>query len=182
VIGWVVALGGPPGSGKSTAGRKVADELHLLYRSAGGEFRAEAARRGMDLESFGKYAESHPEVDRDLDRTMQGLARPGVVLDGRIQGVLCRRAGTPVRYIVVTATEEERARRVARRDGGSVADALSQIRAREASERARYSRYYGIDLDTEVPDLTVDSTSTPPDGVAAAIVEFLRAPARGPVG
>ena len=182
MIGWVVALGGPPGSGKSTAGRRVAEALHLRYHSAGDEFRAEAARRGMDLAAFGRYAEAHPEVDREIDRTIQALARPGVVLDGRIQGVLCRRAGTPVRYVVVTATEEERARRVAQRDGGTVAEARQQIRAREASERARYATFYGIDLDRELPDLTVDSTSTSPDGVAAAIVDFVRAPARGPVG
>jgi CMP/dCMP kinase len=182
VIGWVVALGGPPGSGKSTAGRRVADALHLLYRSAGEQFRAEAARRGMDLAAFGKYAEEHPEVDRDLDRAMQAIAEPGVVLDGRIQGVLCRRAGTPVRYIVVTATEEERARRVAGRDGVPAEDAVRAIRAREASERARYAKFYGIDLEHEVPDLTVDSTARSPEEVAGAIVEFLLAPVRGPVG
>jgi CMP/dCMP kinase len=182
VIGWVVAIGGPPGSGKSTAGRKVADALHLLYRSAGDEFRAEAARQHMDLLAFGRYAEAHPEVDRELDRTMQASARPGVVLDGRIQGVLCRRAGTPVRYVVVTASEEERARRIARRDGLSHDDALGELRTREASERERYAKYYGIDLDREPPDLTVDSTASPPDAVAAAIVDFVRAPARGPVG
>jgi CMP/dCMP kinase len=182
VIGWVVALGGPPGSGKSTAGRLVADELDLVYRSAGEEVRAEAARRGMDLARFGRYAEEHPEVDRELDRAMQADARPGVLLDGRIQGVLCRRAGTPVRYIVVTATEEERARRVAGRDGGSVADATREIRVREASERARYAKYYGIDLDRETPDLEVDSTHRSPVEVTGAIVEFVRTPARAPVG
>ncbi|MGA8543592.1 MAG: AAA family ATPase, partial [Thermoplasmata archaeon] len=118
MIGWVVAIGGPPGSGKSTAGRLVAHRLGLTYLSAGDRFRAEAARRSMDLEAFGRYAENHPEVDRDLDREMQEVARPGTVLDGRIQGILCRRNGTPVRYVVVTATEAERARRVAGRDGG----------------------------------------------------------------
>jgi CMP/dCMP kinase len=182
VIGWVVAIGGPPGSGKSTAGRLVAEELHLLYRAAGDGFRAEAARRGMDLEAFGRYAEEHPEVDRELDREMQAAARPGVLLDGRIQGVLCRRAGTPVRYVVVTASEDERSRRVAQRDRISVADARQQIRAREASERARYAKYYGIDLEREVPDFVVDSTATPADVVGAAIAQFVRAPTRGPVG
>jgi CMP/dCMP kinase len=176
VIGWVIALGGPPGSGKSTAGRLVADRLDLEYRSAGEIFRAEAARLGMDLAAFGRYAEGHPEVDRELDRTMQALARPGRLLDGRIQGVLCRRNGTPVRYVVVTADPDERVRRIARRDGQSIAEAAEQVRAREASERARYSRFYGIDLDREPADLTVDSTHSPPADVAAAIVEFVRGP------
>ena len=177
MIGWVVAIGGPPGSGKSTAGRRVAKELGLEYRSAGDEFRAEAARRGLDLEAFGRYAEAHPEVDRTLDRAMQELARPGRLLDGRIQGALCRRNGIPVRAIVVTAEADERIRRVAARDGQSIAEAAEQVRAREASERTRYQRFYGIDVDREPADLTVDSTDRPPAEVAARIVEFVRPPA-----
>ena len=176
MIGWVLAIGGPPGSGKSTAGRLVAQRLGLEYRSAGDEFRAEAARRSMDLAAFGRYAESHPEVDRELDRTMQALARPGRLLDGRIQGILCRRNGIPVRSIVVTAAADERVRRVAQRDGQSSADATESVRAREASERLRYTKYYGIDLDREPADLTVDSTHLSPPAVADAIVAFVRAP------
>ncbi|MGI0070985.1 MAG: (d)CMP kinase [Thermoplasmata archaeon] len=182
MIDWVVAIGGPPGSGKSTAGRLVAAHLHLEYRSAGEAFRAAAARRGLDVEAFGRYAEAHPEVDRELDRAMQAEARPGRLLDGRIQGVLCRRNGTPVRSIVVTADEAERARRVAARDRQSVTEATERVRVREASERARYREFYGIDLDREPVDLTVDSTHTEAAGVADTIVAFLAGPARGRPG
>lgn len=180
MIGWVVAIGGPPGSGKSTAGRLAAEQLGLEYRSAGDLFRAEATRRGMDLEAFGQFAEMHPEVDRDLDRAMQALAQPGRVLDGRIQGVLCRRNGIPVRYVVVTADPVERARRVALRDGETIAQAAAHLRTREASERARYAKFYAIDLDREPADLTIDSTHRSAPEVTAAIVEFVRS--RGPRG
>ena len=174
----VVALGGPPGSGKSTAGRRVADRLGLTYTSAGDAFRAEAARRGMDVEAFGRYAEAHPEVDRELDRSMQALAAPGRLLDGRIQGILCRRAGTPVACVVVTAEREERVRRVAHRDGQSLAEASQRVKQREASERTRYAEIYGIDLDREPADLTVDSTHLDSDRVSATIVAFLSSPSR----
>jgi CMP/dCMP kinase len=173
VIDRVVALGGPPGSGKSTAGRRVAEQLGLTFTSAGDVFRAEAARRGLDVEAFGRYAEAHPEVDRDLDRAMQALAKPGQLLDGRIQGVLCRRAGIPVASVVVTADRDERARRVARRDRQSLEEATRRVEQREASERARYAAIYGIDLDREPADLLVDSTHLDPDRVTATIVAFL---------
>jgi len=178
VIGRVVAIGGPPGSGKSTAGRRVAEALGLEYCSAGDVFRAEAKAHGMDLEQFGHFAEAHPEVDRKLDDTMQALARPGVLLDGRIQAALCRGRGRPVFSIVVTAEEAERARRVAARDGQSVEEALRRIRERTESERARYLRFYGLDPDRESPDLLVDSTHLPPAGVAGAITEFLLSQSR----
>ena len=173
MIDRVVALGGPPGSGKSTAGRRVAERLGLAYTSAGDVFRAEAARRGLDVEAFGRYAEAHTEVDRELDRSMQALAAPGRLLDGRIQGILCRRAGTPVACVVVTADREERVRRVARRDGQSVSEASRRVEQREASERTRYREIYGIDLDREPADLTVDSTEVPADAVAERIRAFV---------
>jgi CMP/dCMP kinase len=174
VIGAVITLGGPPGSGKSTAGRLVASALGLDFRSAGELFRTEATRLGMDLEAFGRYAAAHPEVDRDLDRSMQALARPGLLLEGRIQGPLCRRAGVPVYDVVVTAREDVRVRRVAQRDGQSLDEARAKVREREASERERYQRFYGIDLADERAGLVVDSSDQPARKVADAILAFVR--------
>ena len=171
----VVTIGGPPGSGKSTAGRLVAARLGLEYRSAGEVFRAEGRRRGLSVEEFNRFAEAHPEVDRELDRAMQSLATPGHLIEGRIQGALCRRAGVPVHCILVTASEEERVRRLAARDGQTLAEARDRLRAREAMEQRRYLRDYGIDLAHETGDLSVDSTRVDPDGVAGSIVDFLRA-------
>jgi CMP/dCMP kinase len=180
VIRRVVAIGGPPGSGKSTAGRLVADALGLDYRAAGDLFRSEAQRHGMDLEAFGDYAAQHPEVDRALDGSMQELARPGRLLDGRLPGVLLRRAGVPVIYVVVTAAQEERARRVAARDHQPLAEALARIRRREASERERYERFYGVDLEREPADLTIDATDRSPRDVAETILAFVRAQEASP--
>jgi len=174
VIRAVVTVGGPPGSGKSTAGRLVAQSLALEFRSAGDLFRAEARRRGMDLPAFGRYAASHPEVDRELDRSMQALAVPGRLLDGRIQGPLCRRAGVAVYDVVVTAREDVRVRRVAARDGQSVDAARGLVREREASERDRYRRFYGIDLDREPAGLVVDSSDRSPTEVADLVLAFVR--------
>ncbi len=170
----VVTVGGPPGSGKSTAGRLVARALRLEFRSAGDLFRAEARRRGLDLADFGRYASEHPEVDRELDRSMQALAVPGRLLDGRIQGPLCRRAGVPVYDVVVTARESVRVQRVASRDGQPVEEARRLVREREASERDRYRRFYGIDLDREPSSLVVDSSDRTPTEVADAILAFVR--------
>lgn len=175
MIGAVVTVGGPPGSGKSTAGRLVATALGLEFTAAGELFRAEARQHRMDLEAFGRYAAAHPEVDRELDRRMQELARPGRLLDGRIQGALCRRAGVPVYDFLVTAREDVRVRRVADRDGQSLEVARAQVRAREESERDRYRRFYGIDLTTEPADLVVDSSDRPPLEVADALIAFVQA-------
>ncbi len=169
----VVAVGGPPGGGKSTAGRSVARALGLEYRSAGDLFRAEAARHLLDLEAFSHFAETHPEVDRGVDEAMARLARPGVLLDGRIQGPLLRRRGVPVVAIVITAREDVRIRRVASRDRQPLDEAGRRLRERAASERARYLAEYGIDLDREVGDLTIDSSDLSPAEVHDRLIAFL---------
>jgi CMP/dCMP kinase len=180
VTGRVVAIGGPPGSGKSTAGRAAATTLKLEYVSAGAIFRAEAQRRGVTLEALSRLAETDDTIDRGLDARILGLAKPGHLLDGRVAGALCRREGIPVDYLWVTAPEEVRVARLARRDGLDPAECRRVTRAREASERRRYLAYYGIDLERQSPDLTIDSSNASAEEVAQAIVTFVRRRAGAP--
>ncbi len=175
----VVCVGGPPGGGKTTAGRGVAEVLGLEYLSAGTLFRGEAARRGLDVEAFNHFAEAHPEIDRAIDEQMRARARPGMLLDGRIQGPLLQRSGVRVRAILITAREPVRIERVARRDGQTLEEATRRVRERAASERARYRAEYGVDLDQESGDLTVDSSDLTIEEVRDRVVRFLRAPTDG---
>jgi CMP/dCMP kinase len=170
----LVAIGGPPGSGKTTAARETARQLGLEYESAGDRFRALAQERGMDLGEFSRYAAAHPEVDRQLDEEMLRFATPGHLLDSRLAGLLSRRRGTPVLYLVVTAREDVRAQRLAGRDGASLPVARREMVAREESERNRYKALYGIDLNGEAPDLTVDSSELSPAAVVERLVDFIR--------
>lgn len=180
MTGAVLAVTGPPGSGKSTLGRALARALKLEYVSAGERFREEARRRGLSLEALSRVAEEDPALDRGLDDRMAALAGPGRLLDGRVQGALLKRRGVDVVVIEVTAREEVRARRLAERDRVSVEEARRATRAREASERRRYRAYYGLDLDREPADLTVDSSDLAPDQVLERVLAFLRTRPGGP--
>ena len=179
MIDRVVTITGPPGSGKSTAGRAVAQRLGLDYRGAGELFRARARARGLSLEAFSRLAQADEAIDRALDDEMLALAVPGKVLDGRVAGALCRRRGVVCHYLVVTARPEIRYARLAARDRIPYADAAAATADREASERDRYLRYYGIDLDQETPDLTVDSSDLPASQVVDRLTGFLDGHATG---
>lgn len=170
----VVWLTGPPGSGKTTAGRTAAAQLGLGYRSAGEIFRREAEAHGLSLLDFSRYAEAHPEVDERLDAGLLAEARPGVVLEGRVVGALLRRRGTMVFGVLVTATEEVRAERLAGRDGTDRATALLRMRERSASERQRYWERYRIRLDEEPMDAVVDTSALSREAVADRLVTLLR--------
>lgn len=175
MTGRIVWLTGPPGSGKTTAGRRAAELLHRPFESAGVLFRAEAERRHLTLEAFSRYAEEHPEIDRSLDTALAASARPGTIVDGRVVGALMRRDGRPVLAVRVNAAEEVRARRVAGRDGVALAEAVREMRLRSESERARYLKWYGIDLDREAYDAVVDASALTPEAVARAVVDVVRA-------
>ncbi|HEV2316588.1 MAG TPA: AAA family ATPase [Thermoplasmata archaeon] len=173
MIDRVITLGGPPGGGKTTAATTLARELNLELVSAGERFRALAQRKGMELNELSAYAEAHPEVDRALDEEMLGLARPGRLLEGRIQGALCHRRHIPAHRLSVIATPEVRAARIARRDHVLFPAALAAMQRREESEARRYHEIYGIDLVTERPDFFVDSTALAPAEVVTALREYL---------
>jgi CMP/dCMP kinase len=170
----LVVVGGPPGSGKTTAARTTAERLGLEFLSAGARFRALAQEHDMDLGGFSRYAASHPEIDRELDEYMLGFAKPGWLLDSRLAGPLARRKGIPVLYLIVTAADTIRAERLAHRDGIPVPAARRAMVARELSEKSRYKALYGIDLDRESADLQIDSSELTPSEVVDRLVDFIR--------
>ncbi len=174
----ILWLAGPPGSGKSTAGKAAALTLGLKFESAGERFRAEAERRGLSLADFSRYAEAHEEVDRRLDEALQALAEPGMLIDARVVGALLRRAGRAVFAVRVDAREEVRAARLAGREGTDRATSLERMRARSESERRRYTRLYGVDPERESYDRTLDTSDLGREATAERLADLLR-PALG---
>jgi predicted cytidylate kinase len=182
----IVAVGGPPGSGKTTAAQLYAGTHGAVLVSGGRLFREMAAERGMDVAAFGTFAERHHEVDRQLDDTVLAAVRRlavegrDVVVDGRIQAHLLTRAGVRAYCVFVTARVDVRAKRIADRERKSEKQALEEILAREASERTRYRVIYGIDVeDMAVYDLEIDSSDLKPDAIVRKIHEGATAWAKG---
>lgn len=171
--GTVLTIGGPPGSGKSTAGRMLARELGRHYVSAGEIFRAEAKKRGVDLRTLGEIALTDDRIDKSLDETMVGLASPRRILEGRIIGELLVRRFIPVVRIYITAAEFTRAQRIGRREGVPADLVLPAMRVREASEASRYRKHYGIELAELRYEIGIDSTRLDPRQVVQTILERL---------
>lgn len=178
--GTVLTVGGPPGSGKSTSGRLLAEVLGREYVSAGEIFRAEAKKRNLDLPAFSALAQKDERIDKALDETMVSLASPHRILEGRIIGELLARRFVPVIRLYITAAEYTRAQRIGRREGVPPDLVLPAMRAREASEAMRYRRYYGIALGELRYEIAVDSTRLSPQEVVRTIVERLPPDLRPP--
>ncbi len=141
----VITVSGPPGSGKSTVARKLAEVLKLRYVSAGSMFRELAERRGVDLVELSKQAERDFSIDREIDSMTITEAKAGsVVLDGHLTGWVADQADFK---IYLNAPLEIRSERISVRESIPLDAALLECRFRELSEKERYKRSYGYDLE-----------------------------------
>lgn len=171
----LITISGLPGSGTSTVAKQVAAALGVPRLDGGTVFRALAAESGLSLAEFGAQAERDPVIDLALDARLAEAARAGdVVLESRLAGWIATNEeldGPGTVRVWVACDPDERARRVAIRDGLDDATARAANDAREASEAKRYRDYYEIDLaDLRVYDVVLDSTTAPPEELTAAIL------------
>jgi len=143
------------GSGKSTLCRGLADRFDMSYISAGKVMREMAGCKGMSLQEFSAYAEEHPEIDREIDDEQKKKASGNCVVDGRLAAYFIDKADLRV---WLTAPIEDRAERIASREGIGANEARNGIIERERSERKRYKMIYDIDLDRlSVYDLVINT-------------------------
>jgi predicted cytidylate kinase len=169
-----IAISGPPGSGKSTICKIVANRLDYDFILVGQIFRQMAVERRLDLETFGRLAEEDETIDKELDERMLALAKANenIVLEGRLSGPILKGRKVSVFAAYIDATEQVRAERIAQREGKDIQLVLREMRLRERSERKRYMAYYGIDpSDRSMYDLWLDSSNMSAEKIADTVIE-----------
>lgn len=145
-MGFVIAISGKPGAGKTTFAREIASSFSLRYVSSGMLFRQLAEERGVGLLELHKLAEKNYEIDKAVDfKALEEAKKGDIVIEGHLAGwILCDLADIKIFF---TAPLEVRAMRVAARDGVTYEEALREIRFREESNKIRARKVYGFDLD-----------------------------------
>jgi cytidylate kinase len=169
----LITVSGPPGSGTTTAARRVADQLRLELVPGGEVFRALAAERAMSLPAFGRYVADNPEVDVELDSRLAHRARDGgAVIESRLAGWIAHNEGLAALVVWIDCDPRIRAQRVAAREGVSVERALADNEERQRVEHGRYLALYGVDLaDLSIYELVLDSGELRPGELADRIVD-----------
>jgi cytidylate kinase len=172
--GPVITVSGPHGTGKSTYAKALAEAFQLRYVSAGELFRDLAREKGVTLEAFSKMAAENPAVDKIIDeRTKAEAEKGGVVIDAQLGGWMVKELADV--KVLIVAPDDVRFRRIATRDGISVEEARKQTLAREAFQRQRYEKYYGLDVtDVSIYDVKVDTGVYPLEKAKSIVIECVR--------
>lgn len=154
----IITVSGPHGTGKSTYAARLAESLHLRHVSAGALFRRIAKEKKMTLEELGETALEDPSVDKLVDeRTIAEAEKGAVVVDGQLAGWILKDK-TDLR-IYLTAPEDVRLERIAKRDKVTLQEARVQTEQRESVQRQRYSRHYGFQVeDRSIYNLVLDTS------------------------
>ena len=169
-----LTISGPIGSGKSTVAKMVSNHLSMRYISTGDIFREKAKEMSMSVEDFNKYAENHPEIDQNLDNQLVDIMKKtdNIVVDSRLAGWMSYRNNISAIRIFITAEIDTRTQRISQREKIGMEEAADRIRRREYSERERYRKLYGIDIqDTSIYDLILRSDNLRPEIIADEIIK-----------
>ena len=169
-----ITISGLPGSGTTTTGKLLADKLGVPFYSAGDIFRKMAREKNMTLEQFSAYAQKHEEIDMLIDSTQRELAKKikEGVLEGRLSGWMVEDADLKV---WLYAGERTRYERISKREGKSFEEISRVTRVREKSERERYRKFYGIDInDMSIYHLVLNSEKYSPEDMVEIIICALK--------
>lgn len=150
----VICVCGMSGSGKSTLAKRLARKYGLNYHSGGDTLKCLAIENGYKPVERGwweskegeRFLENRAEnykFDKTVDKKLLELARQGdVVFDSWTMPWLLEKGFK----MWLEASPEKRAKRIARRNGTSVKEALKALQEKEGKTRAIFKELYGFSL------------------------------------
>ncbi len=175
-----IIISGLPASGKSTVAEIVSKKLGIRAINVGDILKSKFAEKGSKSfwdseEGFEalKEREEEESIDKSVDRAVIRIIKKGnIVIASYVMPWLSKKG-----YKVwLDASEEERARRLAKRDKISIEKSKEIIKKRDKENYALYKKLYNIKIgkDKKPFDLVIDTEKLSPSKVAEKIINAVR--------
>ena len=162
-----IAVSGKSGCGNTTVSKMVAEKLGLRFINF--TFRSLAQEKGLTLAEVLERAATDDSWDREVDTRQVRLAREngGCVLGSRLAIWMLEEADLKV---YLTANDEVRAARIAKREGGDLKAVAAFTAERDRQDHNRYLRIYNIDNDNyQSVDMLINTNKLEPDEIVQMI-------------
>ena len=173
----IISICGDLASGKGTVSKILMDDLNYGIYKNGEYFRSLAREHGMDVTSFNKYVESHPEIDIAIEKSAGEYAstHDNFIIDARLGWY-----AVPESYKVYLKVDlDESAKRAfndpnrkSSENFATVEEQKADIEKRYKLENMRYWNLYKVRKDDMSNyDIVIDTTNLTPGEVADKIKE-----------
>jgi len=163
-----IAVSGKSGCGNTTVSKMIAEKLGLRFINF--TFRSLAQEKGLTLAEVLERAATDDSWDREVDTRQVRLAREsgGCVLGSRLAIWMLEEADLKV---YLTANDEIRAGRIAKREGGDIKEVAAFTAERDRQDHNRYLRIYNIDNDNyQSVDMLINTNKLEPDEIVHMII------------
>jgi len=171
----IISLTGDLGSGKSTVSNLLLKQLDYDYIYTGKIQREIADKYNMTTLELNKYAETHPEIDEEIDSTFKSLNdSTDLIVDSRLAWFFIPKSFKIFlkTNLMVSANRISNDNQRKNEKYISQEEAVCNIIARKESENKRYLELYGADCSNLSNfNLVIDSSHITPEKVADSIIE-----------
>jgi cytidylate kinase len=171
----IISITGDLGSGKSTVSNLLQERLHYDYIYTGKIQREIANRYNMSTLELNKYAETHPEIDEEIDATFKSLNNSScLIVDSRLAWFFIPKSFKVYLKTDIAVSADRIAGDKHRKNEKYLSreDAVRNILARKESENKRYMDLYNADCsDFSNFDLIIDTSFLSPEEVAEKIIQ-----------
>lgn len=167
-----IAISGLSGCGNTTTSEILANRLGFPLVNF--TFKNLAEEKGVSFEELCLMAKMDFEVDKELDRRQveMAMSTSDVILASRLAIWMLKDADYKV---YLKASSDTRARRIQKREGGTLSEVKEKTQKRDESDHNRYMALYGIDnYDYSKADFVVDTDNMSAEDVADAIYTDLK--------
>lgn len=168
-----ITISGLAGSGKTTIGKLLAEELQTRFVSAG-EFSRKFAMDEfkMDINEFQAHCLLHPEVDEQIDKKMISFCNEQdmLVIDYRLGPKFINNA----LHVFLKVSPEEAHKRISASERINEKTTMQDINLRNEQMRARFIRNYAFDFTAEDNyKLIIDTETNKPEQIIKIILNKL---------
>ncbi|WP_055446390.1 viperin family antiviral radical SAM protein [Lacinutrix mariniflava] len=166
-----ITLSGFAGTGKSTVGKRIQEQLNFEFVSVGNYSRQYAMEKyGLTINEFQEQCKAQPELDNEIDEKfrLECNSKENLVIDYRLGFHFIKNAF----HVLLKVSDESASKRIRLANRSDEVTSTKAIQQRNQKMRDRFQDNYGVDFTNDKNyDLVIDTDDLTANEVADLIIE-----------